>query len=121
MGDVHSPYKAPAAARLARAGLREAYGIDVDSVGPRAQIGKRKGDSLQIKLTEIGSGQVELHEPTDGFEVLSGGKWASTPIIAHSSDSITVGNVPADATKLRYLWYGNPCGEKQSFQCSVYV
>eukprot|EP01046_Picozoa_sp_COSAG06_P037081 COSAG06_NODE_4150_length_4519_cov_3.696045_6_plen_72_part_00 len=31
--NVHSPFKQPTAARLARAGLSVAYGIDVESTG----------------------------------------------------------------------------------------
>ena len=57
---------------------------------------------------------------TWGSNLSSGGKWLSVAISAHSHDTVTLGDVPADASKLRYNWYSNPCGE-HCFGCAVYA
>lgn len=42
------------------------------------------------------------------------------PIVSTSSDSVTLGSVPTNATRLRYLWHSNACGLER-FSCPVYV
>ena len=46
--------------------------------------------------------------------------WTNTKITAHDSTSVTISPVPANGTRLRYLWYGNPCG-LSCFECAVYT
>jgi hypothetical protein len=55
-----------------------------------------------------------------GMEVLVAGKWLSVPVTDHTRDTVTIGPVPARATRLRYNWYSNPCGIGV-FGCAVYA
>ena len=41
-------------------------------------------------------------------------------ILHSTSHTVTLGAVPPSATKIRYNWYPNPCGE-QCYGCAVYV
>ena len=118
--NVHSPFKQPTAARLARAGLSVGYGMPVaGGIGPVAgDVTKQEGSTLVLSVLHAGEGVV-LHS-SKGFEVLANGKWQSAPVVSHTNDTVTVGEVPPAATKLRYNWYSNPCGE-QCFGCAVYV
>lgn len=125
-GGVHSAFKRPAGARLARAGLSVAYGVDVETISPRVDtvslVGRGAGAprNVMVKLTSLGSsGGVELHNTT-GFEVLSDGYWVSVPITSHTSNSVMMGPVPANSSRVRYAWYGNACG-LGLFQCAVYT
>ena len=54
------------------------------------------------------------------MEVLVAGKWLSVPVTDHTRDTVTIGPVPARATRLRYNWYSNPCGIGV-FGCAVYA
>ena len=129
--NVHSPFKQPTAARLARAGLALAYGLDVDTTTPlagSATLAASGGDIL-LTVKNVGTGGGITLRGTLGFEVLApfhggGGKWVSVPIISHSKDTVTIsaGLAGGDGapTRLRYNWYSNPCGEA-CFGCAVYV
>lgn len=87
-----------------------------------------------------GGSEVRLHG-TQGFEVLVPASehvpnpasaalrpapaasemiWISVAITGHSTTSVTVSGVPKSATKIRYNWWSNPCGE-DCFKCGVYV
>ena len=87
-----------------------------------------------------GGSEVRLHG-TQGFEVLVPASehapnpasaalgpapaasemiWLSVAITGHSTTSVTVSGVPKSATKIRYNWWSNPCGE-DCFKCGVYV
>ena len=55
-----------------------------------------------------------------GFEVSISGVWKNAAVASHTASTITLSNVPAAATALRYLWYSNPCG-KYCFGCAVYA
>ena len=115
---VHSPFKQPTAARLARAGLAVAYNFSFDSTGPtpgalKRGAGARAGGgdgSLVLTIENVGAGVLPLRS-SKGFEVLSAGeglsaaRWVSVVASATTSDSVTITGVPADGTKLRYNWY----------------
>ena len=83
-----------------------------------------------------GGSEVRLHG-TQGFEVLVPASehvpnpasaalgpapaasemiWLSVAITGHSTTSVTVSGVPKSATKIRYNWWSNPCGE-DCFKC----
>jgi len=123
--NVHSPFKQTPGARLARAGLSVIYGIDVDTTGPVEGTIISHGDAgIVINIEQIGSGSGVILHSTQGFEVLVGDTWYSSPIVDHTTSSVTVGHVPCQSgkcpTKIRYLWYSNPCGEGQ-YGCAVYA
>ena len=42
-----------------------------------------------------------------GFEVLVAGRWVSVPALSATSSTVTIGSVPAAASKLRYNWFVN--------------
>merc|ERR1712113_976108 len=94
--------------------------------GPWVESVARDAGCIVIKLKGLGSEGIQLHNTT-GFEVLvndggvkSPGVWMNTPITSHTHDSVTIGPIPANATKIRYLWYGDACG-LECFQCAVYT
>ena len=125
-GGVHSSHKQPAAARLARATLSSAYGVDTGTLAPRVASVKRGGNgTAAVRLRDLGTG-VQVHNTT-GFEAMvvsprngSQGTWVSTPVIAHDAGSVTLGGFPAGATRLRYLWYQDACG-LETYGCAVYT
>jgi len=125
-GNVHTPFKQPAGSRLARAGLRVAYGMGFDTMAPRVLNINRVQNTIVVKLFFLGTGGLEIRNKT-GFEVLvndggvqAPGKWVSTHITSNSADSITIGAIPTNASKIRYLWYSNPCG-MNTYQCAIYT
>lgn len=88
--NVHSPFKQPTAARLARAALPVAYNMSVDTVGPVVASAKLDAstNTARVLLGQLGTGAgVQLHG-SKGFEVLSDGKWVSVPIRSHTADTI---------------------------------
>ena len=124
-GSVHSPYKQPAGARLARQALATAYGIPQPS--PVAVSASKTASSIVITLGNTGDGGTLVHKSLFGFEVLGNdGKWHVAPVIPPSSPTlppltVTVGPIPAGASAVRYLWTTAPCGNAAPFQCAVYV
>jgi hypothetical protein len=92
----------------------------VDTTGPVHGAVQRHGTSLVLSVERVGDGAGLQLRGARGFEVLSSGRWQTTKVAAHTRDTVTLAPVPADATKLRYSWYSNPCGE-QCFQCAVYT
>jgi hypothetical protein len=72
-----------------------------------------------VTVARLGSGAGVVLRGTRGFEILAGGKWASTNITSHTKDTVTVADV-AGGGKLRYNWYSTPCGPN-CFGCAVYV
>ena len=118
---MHSPFKQPTAARLARAGLSIAYNIDVGTTGPIPGAVTRTGTTLTLTVENLGPGTAGVQLRGDkGFEVLIGGKWEVAQITTHTKATVTLSDVPKTATKLRYNWYSNPCGEGE-FGCAVYI
>lgn len=107
--NVHSPFKQPTAARLARAGLSVAYGLDV----PGGTTGPIHGDveltagKLVLAVKNVGTGAGVVLRGKQGFEFLIAGRWISAEIAGHTKDtvSIVVPNVSEKPTKLRYNWY----------------
>ena len=126
-GSVHSPWKQPASARLARGGLAVAYGIDSHKINPVVSTVSISGRIISIKLKGLGPGGVTLQGNKLGFEALGGdGLWHSTPIKAKTTDTVIVGPAPAGAKAVRYLWYQSPCspytGQPQvPYHCPVYA
>eukprot|EP00937_MAST-01D_sp_MAST-1D-sp2_P005515 g5515.t1 len=130
--NVHSPFKQPVAARLARAALPVAYvddpaAVPVDTASPaftaaqRAGSGGNGGAAVVVHASGLGEDSgLPLRGDGRGFGLLSpGGKWVSAHITAHNRSSVTLAGV-AGATQLRYLWYSNPCGLRP-FGCAVYA
>ena len=81
---------------------------------------------MTLKVGNLtGTSAVRIHS-TVGFEYLrylaatDTSYWYSVGIASHTDATVTVSNVPANATKIRYNWYSNPCGE-DCFRCGVYV
>ena len=118
--NVHSRFKQPTAARLARAALGVAYGKGDIEQGPIHGAIKRVGNKLILSIGNIApsAGGVEL-KASRGMEVLVAGKWLSVPVTDSTRDTVTIGPVPTSATRLRYNWYSNPCGI-DCFGCAVY-
>jgi len=68
--NVHSPFKQPTAARLARAALPLVYNVSVDTVTPLAGAAVRTGDKTGITLTiKNAAGGVAPLRSSFGFEV----------------------------------------------------
>ena len=131
---VHSPFKQPAGARLARAALAllKDEGVAVDIAFPVATSATRSGSKLIVNVENVAQGILPLRSQ-QGFEVLSDGIWVSVPPSATSKTTITLdlaaalpalkgtnGSGNGAATTLRYNWYSNPCGY-YPFGCAVYV
>ena len=131
-GGIHSPFKEAAGTRLARAALKQVYGMSAQQVAQGPVLGSvsarapAQNGSVTVTLRSAGGG-VELH--TDGklgFEALPAeahpyaAHWQNIPIVVHGKDSLTLGGVPANATRIRYLWYSNACG-LELFKCPVYT
>ena len=120
--DVHSKFKQPPAARLARAGLALAYGIAVDTTTPLFAGVERSptGAGLLVNISNAPGGLLPLRS-AKGFEVLSNDYWVSVTASAVTSDGrVQLTDVPDQATRLRYNWYSNPCGY-YCFECAVYA
>ena len=126
--NVHSPFKQPVAARLSRAALASVYGEEKVLTGPHATAAALKGGVITVAIAGVGQEGVSIRNPTispfnvSGFEVLrdSDSVWAGVQIIGHTTDTVTLAYSGPTVSKLRYLWYSNPCGYR-SFGCPVYV
>ena len=56
-----------------------------------------------LTLQDVGPGAgIQLHS-TVGFECLSKGTWVGAAVASHTADTLTLGSVPLDATRLRYV------------------
>ena len=128
--NIHSPFKQPTAARLARAGLALVYDVSVDTTGPLPGAVTRTADKsgLILSIKEVGGGVTALRS-SRGFEAFTCSDsthkkgschWLSVPATSQNSTAVWISNVPMNATKLRYNWYSNPCGVS-CFGCAVYV
>ena len=129
-GSIHSPYKQPVGARLARGGLRLAYNMEKeDMVRPSVDSVQLSSgfNGIQISVSGLGlhshlvcGGNGDL-----GFEVLgnvswskTGMGWESTPISGCDDNTIVIKNIPPNPKAVRYLWYPTPCGMNVG-QCPV--
>jgi hypothetical protein len=106
----------------------QAYGRKDIAPGPvLGGVGARAADgTVAVTIKNAGKG-VTLHtDGAFGFEALPyehtaySAYWTNVPIVAHTADSVTLGDVPANATRLRYLWYANACSTER-FKCPIYV
>jgi len=118
---VHSPFKQPTAARLARVALAEVYNVSVDTTGPLPGAVTRTADGkgLEVAIEAVGQGVAPLRSAR-GFEALVDNVWLSVPVTQATPRSVIIPSVPRTATQLRYNWYDNPCGF-DCFGCAVYV
>ena len=124
-GSVHSPYKQPVGARLARGALSVAYGVTKLAGGHNPTAASAmlvKGtDTVRVSLTNLTTAGLLPARRTIGFEILgASGFWNSTPIVSTTATSVTVEGCPSGATVLRYLWYNCPC-TTAPFMCPLYV
>ena len=128
--NVHSPYKQPVGARLARAGLVHAYGESLDTASPYFSSVTKNGSNAIVTFSDCGSPGVVLPPSTTrGFEILvhnasrNESRWLSEPIVDHSQCTVTVQDVydeTMSASRLRYNWYSNPCGY-DCYGCAINV
>jgi sialate O-acetylesterase len=148
-GCVHSPFKQPVGARLARQALRAVYGGvgGVGGVDPRIEsakvvvaadsgfagitpgLGFAAGRSVHLTLSGIGAHGVVVNSNASGagFEVLteSDGMWHAAPaaVVGPATLALSLAGLPNGTDALvavRYLWYPSPCG-MQPFGCPVYA
>ena len=127
-GGIHSPYKEAAGTRLARASMIQAYGRTDLTPGPilGGVSACTAGGTVTVTINNTGQGVVLHTDGAMGFEALPFEHtpysvfWTNVPIISHTPTSVTLGNVPANATRLRYLWMSNAC-TTELFKCPVYV
>ena len=136
-GSIHSCYKQPAGARLARRALAVAYGrggnlTAADPVATSATVGG--GGSLTIAIAGVGAAGLDVKLGAAGFEVLGnctsslghckGGTclcWTPCNITSAQAASVTVGGVPSAPVAVRYLYQQSPCGTNTPYQCPVYA
>jgi sialate O-acetylesterase len=120
---VHSPFKQPSGARLARAALALLEPNLVDTAGPEVMAVKLNvGSNIGVTITGESQGILPLRS-SKGFEVLSDGVWHSVTAVVtgKATLSIALGSAStANPKALRYNWYSNPCGDFP-FGCAVYV
>ena len=122
-GWVHSPYKQPVGARLARSALAAAYGQTQIPARVFANASRPTKDGILVSVIVSGA---TTHRTLGirsklGFEVLGAdGVWHSTPIVRHTDSTLTLGDAPSGVRAIRYLWYMAPCSQ-QPYKCAVYV
>eukprot|EP00937_MAST-01D_sp_MAST-1D-sp2_P002621 g2621.t1 len=128
-GSIHSPFKQPAGARLARGALALAYGQEqahaVDPVATGAAL-LADGKSLAVTVGGVGPLGLDVRAGAQGFEVLGNCTagamcWKSCPIASAAGAVVTLGGLPVAPVAVRYLWYTSPCGSNAPFQCPVYA
>ena len=121
-GSVHSPYKQPVGARLARQALVVQYGGTQPS--PVAEKVSASGNTITVTVTGLDTGATLEALPTsskDGFEVLgSDQQWHATPVASIGAQTVTLSGAPSGAKAVRYLWRSTPCGPL-TFGCPVYA
>ena len=133
-GSVHSPYKQPCGARLARGGLAVKYGMkELHAVDPIATSAKLTGTTAVVTVAKLGTKGVLANVGAVGFEVLGacpsfhldGAEvganqcWLRAPVTATTATTVSVQAV-AGATAIRYLYYSSPC-TLQPYKCAVYT
>ena len=128
-GAVHSPYKATAGDRLARAALATAYGVAQPS--PVVTSVKVSGTTAVITIGGVAGGATVMRRATLGFEALgTDNNWHMVAITPSSgggasADQVVVGGLPPGAKALRYLWTDAPCGQTygnlEPYRCPIYV
>eukprot|EP00039_Didymoeca_costata_P023904 m.8650 g.8650 ORF g.8650 m.8650 type:complete len:204 (-) comp3935_c0_seq1:5-616(-) len=120
--NVHSPFKQPIGARLARAGLKMIYNVSIENVAPRLESITTTAEGFLLKFSNLYNTSLELHS-TRGFELLVNSTWCSTTINPKLSTSTMVfvnSGTCGNAKRIRYNWYDNPCG-MNCYQCAIYA
>ena len=132
-GSIHSPFKQPCGRRLARGGLAVAYGMpELNAVSPVVESVTLSGNRVLVTIGGLGKPETGLGTLTatigaEVFEVLGNcgnasapACWQSTPIVSYNATTITLMNLPAKPTAVRFLWYIAPYGNTPA-QAPVYV
>ena len=130
-GSIHSPFKQPVGARLARGALSTAYGqrhtlspVVASVTKHHNYMGQEGAATIVVTVGGLGPNPpwpLEIRNHL-GFEVLTkDGVWQSTPIKSSEGVALTLDAANAtDGLALRYLWYTTPCGV-QPYRCTVYA
>lgn len=136
--DIHPHNKMDAGKRLSYWALDKDYNVDVEVVsGPLYHSFKIKGNKIQIKFSEVGTGlitankhltdkAVEVDEPLRWFEIQDAkGDWYKAQAKIVSKTKIEVSNPKVSSPKnARYAWSGNPDGanlyNKQGLPAAVF-
>ena len=124
-GAIHSCFKQPVGARLARGALAVAYGRPKLHIATAVSAARRVGtDQLAVTVANT-SGATLTVRASLGFEVLVARDWHSAPIVlcdGRQTLTLALPNATAGAAllALRYLWTNKPCGGG-TFSCPVYV
>lgn len=134
-GDIHPRYKQQVGARLARAALDVAFGVETYWTGPifgsaTLTTGPHGGKQAAVKVlfTEIGPQGIEVRYPTGDFELYDSvsGAWLPAKVIANGPESVTLIPLVKVGTKftltqIRYDWAQAPCRvETGIYNCAVY-
>ena len=128
-GAIHSCFKQPVGARLARGALAVAYDRKELHLSPGVGGAKQVGKQLKVTVANTSGGALTVRASL-GFELLIGGAqpmWHSAPIV-HCDGAHTLTLSLPDALAedggavlaLRYLWSNTPCGGG-TLGCPVYV
>ena len=123
-GWVHSPFKQPVGARLARGALSVAYGVPglTAPLTATATVPTAEG---QLTVTIHGAEAQPVHlevRSALGFEVLGGDQvWRWAPILHTDATAaaVVLGNA-SGASAVRYLWYMAPCTQTP-YRCPIYA
>lgn len=136
--DIHPHNKMDAGKRLSYWALDKDYNIHVKAVsGPLYHSFKIKGDKIQIKFSEVGTGlitankhltekAIEVDESLKWFEIQDAkGNWHKAQARIISKTKIEVSNPKVSSPKnARYAWSGNPEGanlyNKQGLPAAVF-
>lgn len=122
-GSIHSPFKQPCGRRLARGALAMAYGMpELNAVNPVVESVTLSTDKIFVTVDGLGKpgtgmGTLTATIGVEAFEVLgicgnatAPACWHSAPIVSYNATSITLTNLPAAPTAVRFLWYLAPYG-----------
>jgi hypothetical protein len=109
--DIHPRYKQQVAARLANAGLAQAYGqTERYWSGPIASTATSNGTAVTITFESNGASGLYIKNTNYvHFEVEnSSGDWIAVPIVGNTASTVTLG-FTGQASTVRYNWYTAPC------------
>jgi len=125
-GAIHSCFKQIVGSRLARGALATAYGRTDLQHGSSAFISGARQSGRELHVTIANASSLVVRASL-GFEVLaaqgpSPRMWQSAPIVRTDGGStlvLSLANVSAAPTALRYLWSTTPCSADR-LACPVY-
>jgi hypothetical protein len=106
----------------------QAYGrTDLDTNPTLAAVSARTDEgTVTVTVKNPGKGLTLHTDGRLGFEALPfehtaySAYWTNVPIISHNADSATLGGIPSNASRLRYLWMTNACST-ELFKRPVYA